>query len=236
MHDANCVLSLTYDDEHLPVDGSLVRDEVPKFVRALRKRGVRTRYFQSGEYGDEGLRPHYHACLFGYDFPDKSVGPPSRSGAAQYFSPELDKVWGKGRASIGDLTFESAAYVARYVCKKVTGSRAAEHYERVNPLDGELVAVEPEFATMSNRPGIGATWFDKYGAEVYPHDEVIVRGRRAKPPRYYDRRLSEGDLAPIKSARVAKSIGKLSDNSTARLSVREVCVKSRLNLFPRGVE
>lgn len=236
MHDANCVLTLTYDDEHLPKDGSLVKDEVPRFVRSLRKRGVRTRYFQSGEYGDEGNRPHYHACLFGFDFPDKREGPPSRSGAAQFFSPLLDQVWGKGRASIGELNFDSAAYVARYVCKKVTGSRAAEHYERVNPLTGELCQVQAEFATMSRRPGIGASWFAKYGAEVFPSDEVIVRGVPTRPPRFYERRLGEEALASVKSARLRDSVKRISEGSAERLHVREVCARSRLNLFGRGVE
>jgi len=234
LHDANCVVTLTYDDVHLPADGSLDKLAVPNMVRRARKRGLRFRYFQCGEYGEKLDRPHYHAALFGVDFPDKELGPPSKSGADQWVSRTLEQLWPYGRSAIGSLNFESAAYIARYVTKKVTGKKAAEHYERFDPFTGEAFQLEPEFATMSRRPGIGAGWFEKYGQEVFPDDEVIVRGRRCKPPRFYDNRLSEGELAAVKGARFRKSVGKLSDSSAARLSVREVCVESRLNLYARG--
>jgi len=132
------------------------------------------------------------------------------------------------------LNFESAAYIARYVTKKVTGQRAAAHYERVSPSTGELVQVEPEFATMSRRPGIGAGWFAKYGSEVYPSDEVIVRGRACRPPRYYDERLSEGELSALKARRFADGFGEFRERGSKRLRVREVCTEARLNLYPRA--
>lgn len=235
LHDRNCVVTLTYDDAHLPADGSLDREAFPRFVRRLRKRGVRTRYFHCGEYGEAFSRPHYHGCLFGYDFPGRELVAPSKSGAAQWVSRELDRLWPFGFATIGTLNFESAAYIARYVTKKVTGQRAQEHYERLNPLTGELVQVEAEFATMSRRPGIGHGWLAKYGREVYPSDEVIVRGRAAKPPRYYDKQLSEEEFAPIKAARFVESFGQLSNGSADRLHVREVCAKARLNLHSRSL-
>jgi len=122
------------------------------------------------------------------------------------------------------------------VTKKVTGQRAAEHYERLNPLTGELVQVEPEFATMSRRPGIGRGWFEKYGAEVYPSDEVIVRGRACKPPRYYDQQLSEDELLAVKGARFRDGIRRISDGSERRLQVREVCTNARLSLSDRSLK
>lgn len=235
LYDRNCVVSLTYDEAHLPPDGSLDKVAVPLFVRRARKRGHRFRYFQCGEYGEEFARPHYHAALFGMDFADKVLGDPSKSGADQWVSRELEHLWPFGRCTIGSLNFESAAYIARYVTKKVTGERAQDHYERVNPLTGELVQVEPEFATMSRRPGIGAGWFKQFGSEVYPSDEVIVRGRACKPPRYYDKQLSEAELAPIKAARLRESVRRLADGSEDRLHVREVCAKARLNLHSRSL-
>lgn len=235
LHDQNCVVTLTYDDEHLPADGSLDKQAFPDFVRRVRRSGGKVRYFHCGEYGDREGRPHYHAALFGYDFPDKELGPPSKSGADQWLSPALERLWPSGLCTIGCLNFESAAYIARYVTKKVTGQRAQEHYERVNPLTGELVQVEPEFATMSRRPGIGAGWFKKFGSEVYPSDEVIVRGRACKPPRYYDKQLSEGELAAVKGARLVESMGRLVDGSEDRLHVREVCASARLNLYSRSL-
>ena len=40
--------------------------------------------------------------------------------------------------------------------------------------------------SMVPMPGIGAGWFEKYQTSVYPHDFVVVSGRRLRPPRYYD--------------------------------------------------
>jgi len=234
LHESNCVVTLTYDEDHLPADGSLDKLAFPGFIRRLRRRGASARYFHCGEYGERELRPHYHACLFGFDFGDKVQCEASKSGADQWVSAELERLWPFGMSKVGTLNFESAAYIARYVTKKVTGQRAAAHYERVNPLTGELVQVEPEFATMSRRPGIGAGWFAKFGEEVFPSDEVIVRGRSCRPPRYYEERLSEGDLAAVKSARLPESVRRVSERGAERLHVREVCTRSRLNLFPRS--
>lgn len=231
LYERNCVVTLTYDNRHLPVDGSLVRDEFPRFVRRLRKRGAKVRYFHCGEYGDDLLRPHYHGCLFGHDFSDKLRCEPSRSGAPQFVSAQLDRVWGQGIAKIGELNFESAAYIARYVTKKVLGRAAEGHYSRVDYTTGEVVQVEPEFATMSRRPGIGAGWFEQFKNEVYPSDEVIVRARPCRPPRYYDERLSEEELSALKARRLRDGMRSIGDRSKARLRVREVCTEARLNLF-----
>lgn len=152
----------------------------------------------------------------------------------QWVSPELEHFWPYGISKIGSLNFESAAYIARYVTKKITGQKALEHYSRVDPYTGEIYQVEPEFATMSRRPGIGAGWFEQYSAEVYPHDEVIVRGRACKPPRYYDGKLPEDELSAVKSRRFASSVGRLRNGSQKRLQVREKCAEARLNLYPRG--
>ena len=86
------------------------------------------------------------------------------SGATLYRSDTLESLWTYGFSSIGDVTFESAAYVARYVMKKVTGDAAESHYTVVDPETGEITVRTPEFNKMSLRPGIGAGWFDKYSS------------------------------------------------------------------------
>lgn len=234
LHDENCFVTLTYDDMHLPLDGSLDKTAFPVFMRKLRKRGVKARYFHCGEYGERG-RPHYHACIFGFSFPDK-VPWTSRNGIPVHRSALLEECWSAGLSEIGSLTFESAAYVARYVTKKITGSQAAKHYERVDPFTGEMYQLEPEFATMSRNPGIGRGWFEKFGSEVFPHDEVIVRGVPARPPRYYDQQLSEDDLAEVKRTRERRGFRKFYERGAKRLHVREVCTKARLNLSPRSLD
>lgn len=233
LHEDNCFLTLTYSDENLPRNGSLDRSAMPRFFKRLRRRGVRCRYYQCGEYGEENGRPHYHAAVFGFGFPDRTVW--TRSGGNPLFrSALLEEVWPLGHATIGALTFESAAYVARYVTKKVTGARAEEHYSRVDPETGEVYQLEPEHATMSRNPGIGAGWIDRYRSDVYPSDEVIVNGRQAKPPRYYDSRLERVDPEAFANVKSARRAGRSREDETpARLEAREKCTKARLSLKAR---
>ena len=69
---------------------------------------------------------------------------------------------------IGDVSFQSAAYIARYCVQKVTGQLAESHY-RVITEDGEIIDREPEFNHMSLKPGIGAEWLKRYKSDVFPH-------------------------------------------------------------------
>lgn len=184
MYDRNCFLTLTYDPAHLPASGSLVLDDIQRFLKRLRKNfpNDKLRYFLCGEYGDDTQRPHYHIILFNFDFFDKTFHKSSYSGCPIYISRTLDRIWGNGICWIGSVTFESAAYVARYVLKKVTGDKANDHYQ------GRL----PEFCTMSRKPGIGLPWLERYFGDVYPHDFVVVRnGIKCRPPRFYDNYCEE---------------------------------------------
>lgn len=241
MHEASCFLTLTYDDDHVPVDGGLDREAMPLFMKRLRKSlsPLRVRFFQCGEYGDETLRPHHHVALFGTGFDDRYRWSGSDDHPV-YRSELLEKAWPMGSSSIGALTFESAAYVARYVTKKISLSEYSDErararfearYERLNPLTGELVTVDPEFATMSRRPGIGRSWIERYWREVYPLDEVIVNGRPAKPPRYYDEWLAENHPLLHEEVMHKRFLGRRPEDETpARLRVREVCTEARLSL------
>lgn len=175
LHEHNCFLTLTYSA--LPPNGSLQKEDMVKFLKRLRKKyeQTRIRYFQCGEYGTDFGRPHHHCLLFGLDFLDKiqySGGP-----NPLYISETLNQIWGHGYCVIGQLTFDSACYTARYVLKKVTGKHADDHY------NGRT----PEYVTMSRRPGIGRDWYEHYKNDLYTSDKCIVRdGFVAKPPRYYD--------------------------------------------------
>lgn len=237
LHDDNCLVTLTFDDEHLPASGVDVRD-LQLFFKRLRKRW-RFRYYACGEYGEKFARPHYHALLFGLDFPDKERIEDSPSGAMQWKSEMLSRAWqDQGRCTIGSVNFESAAYVARYVTKKITGQAAADHYERLNPLTGELVRVNPEFGTMSRRPGIGRGWVERFHADVFPSDEVVARGVPSKVPRYYDKVYEQLEPEAAEAVRVKRCLrGPDFRNSTpARLQVREVCARARLALSQRSLE
>ena len=175
-HDVSCFVTLTYDDEHLPVGGTLVYRHFQLFMKRLRKSFPKARFFMCGEYGDNTSRPHYHAVLFGVDFRDRVPHARSGSGEVVYASALLSRLWQLGFASVGDFTFESAAYVARYVLKKVTGDLAAEHYRSVDLATGEIVDRVPEFCHMSLKPGIGARWFEQYyDSDVRVRDSIIAR-------------------------------------------------------------
>ncbi len=231
LHEDTSFITLTYDDEHVPRFGSLLMDDWQKFFKRLRRRAGKVRFFGCGEYGEVSSRPHYHACLFGLDFPDKVLWT-TRGGHDVYRSPLLESVWTYGQSEIGSLTFESAAYVARYCTKKVTGSKAEAHYACVDPETGEMSSRLPEFSTMSRRPGIGAGWFDLFSDEVYPSDEVIVNGVTAKPPRFYDRLYESKDPRGHEDVISVRRHSRRPEDETAeRLRVREVCTEARLTLY-----
>lgn len=150
-HCHNVFLTLTYDDEHLPADRSVHKRDLQLFFKRLRKSlGTKIRYFACGEYGDKFNRPHYHAIVFGLSpdcavFKDKKYDKKTKG----YYCTL--SCWDKGFVHIGDVTVDSANYVAGYVTKKIKGKNAAEYYASKG--------IEPEFVLMSRRPGIGSDFF-----------------------------------------------------------------------------
>lgn len=235
LHSENSFVTLTYSPENLPADMSLNKRHWQLFAKRLRKARGPFRFFHCGEYGEIGARPHYHAILFGMAFDDLVLL--SGSGDRKlYSSKSLEGLWGLGMCSVGSVTFESAAYVARYALKKVTGDAAEAHYERVSDVTGEVFSVQPEYVTMSRRPGIARDWYLKYSNEVFPYDEVISRGFPSRPPRYYDNLLADAEpcvFDVIKRKRVARALKRSADSTPARLAVRERVTKAKLSLFKR---
>lgn len=219
LYEQNAFITLTYDDKHIPPNGSLRVEDFQKFMKRLRFEfsDRRIRYFHCGEYGESTQRPHYHACLFNFDFPDKSIWKKSQENNL-YRSKILERLWPEGQSTIGDVTFESAAYVARYITKKMTGPHAEEHY-------GDL---KPEYVTMSRRPGLGSEWFEKFKSDLYPDDFALIkRGdtySKCKVPKYYDTLLERTDpqeFAKVHAARKVNAQCHKDNNTPERLAVRE---------------
>jgi len=239
LYDQNCFITLTYNNEHLPDDRSLNVRDFQLFMKRLRKKyGADIRFFHCGEYGSKLGRPHYHACLFNFDFADKELFKLSND-VPLYRSNSLEQLWPFGFSTIGDVTFESAAYVARYVMKKVNGDAAKDHYQYVDPVSGEVHQLKPEYITMSRRPGIGRDWIEKFRDDVYPGDFVVVRGKKCRPPRYYDREYEIMDpdgFKEIKRQRKSASAEHADNNTPARLKVREKVQLSKLRRLPRSLE
>jgi hypothetical protein len=254
-HDANAFITLTYAPEHLPSDHSIHKEELQKFFKRLRKElgDVKIRYFACGEYGEKNNRPHYHAIIFGYDFKDKIVHTKTKNGDLLYRSPLLEKVWKKGHSLIGHVTFESAAYVARYVTKKFKGGKEGEkeeHYKIVDPETGEIHQLEPEFCLMSRRPGLGKKWLEKYKGDT-DKDFITLRGKKMKLPKYYDSILEQEDeldrlsltgqevkVSPNMEKRKAKRKSQINveDNTWRRLADREKVKVAQSNMLIRGFE
>lgn len=232
LHDRNCFITLTYAPEFLPKDGSLNVEDIQGFFKRLRRRiePQPLRYFQCGEYGELLSRPHHHAILFGYDFHDKKLFQ-VRDGVRLYVSKMLSDLWPFGYSTIGDVTFESCAYVARYVTKKITGELAEEHYQ----------GLKPEYITMSRRPGIGREWLEKYLSDVYSEDALIIRdGIKMKPPRYYDSiydKIDPDAFSLIKRKRLEKlQLIDPEEFSYERLQVKEACKYLSTLKLPRTLE
>lgn len=198
MHDENCFITLTYNNENLPRDNGVHKDEVQKFMKNLRREvnPKLVRYYAAGEYGDRFNRPHYHICLFGHDFKDKEILEITKRGRLSnrfstrqmctlYTSKELGKLWKKGFHSIGKLNFETAAYAARYVTKKRFVSDSS--YDSYVAFNRKYKGRNVEFALMSRMPGLARSWIEKYMTDVYPKGYFTINGIKMRTIRYYDK-------------------------------------------------
>lgn len=265
MHDANAFVTLTYAPENLPKDHSIHKEEIQTFMKNLRreltlkygrkylgkKNGKpqyepfrKIKYVACGEYGEQNNRPHYHLIIFGYDFPDRYLWS-KRNDNLLYRSPLLEKCWKKGHSSVGEVTFESAAYVARYVMKKRKGDpdkkdhhgkTNADYYKLLDPSTGEVFQLEPEFFLMSRRPGIGKTWLEKFKSDT-DKDYITVRGEKMALPKYYDNLLAQLDEEDMQK-RKAKRKGKIdeTDNTMERLEVKEKVKIAQITQLTRDLE
>lgn len=218
---------------------------------AARKRArelSRVRFFACGEYGESTRRPHFHALLFGKDFPDRKEWRKSSAGFQLYRSAELERLWPHGNAEIGDVTFESAAYVARYlvnpqttIAGRGTDNEVAYWFDRES---GEFTVVEREMLQMSKKPGIGAEWFKRYRSEVYPGDgtaSVVVNGMKVRPPRYYEQLADKWlddphELDIVAHERYKEALLRRDDSTPERLAVRENVARARLSFKKRSLE
>lgn len=252
-HDMCSFVTLTYDDDHLPPvypkfnmhtgeylgDSpihSLVKDDFRKFVKDLRAYldyhyGLQIRFFGCGEYGSVGHRPHYHIIIFGYDFHhDRQFFKNNFRGEKYYVSEALSKLWKNGFHIITDVSFDTCAYVARYVLKKQKGF--------TDYLD---LMYEPEFTLMSRKPGIARQYYEDHKDEIYPNCELFLstekKGLKLRPPRYYDKiyDIEEPDLMKaIKDKRKISAEQKslLADQRTS-LSHMERLAAEEKNLLSR---
>lgn len=251
-HKSNYFVTLTYDDEHVPKSFygdpetgeaceslTLVKRDFQLFMKRLRRySGQNLRFYGSGEYGTSTARPHYHAVIFGLELDDLVPYKRSCQGYQYYNSAFLQKCWPNGYVVVGAFTWETAAYVARYVAKKATGDLAT-FYETFN--------LQPEFSLMSRKPGIAKQYYLDH-PEVYETDEIHLStakgGRSFRPPRYFDSLFDLDDpeaMESIKEQRrkMADALlsAKLSNTDldySALLQVEEQNFKKKINTLKRS--
>ncbi|QCS37202.1 replication initiation protein [Tortoise microvirus 68] len=219
-HESSYFVTLTYNDEHVPISSycsdletgeasksfSLRKRHFQLFMKRLRKRfsNDKIRFFACGEYGETTLRPHYHAIIFGLRLDDLVPFSNSNRGYQYYTSASFEKCWTEDDSSIGfcllgEVTWETCAYTARYIMKKLNGAQAVYY---------DLVNIEPEFTLMSRRPGIARQYYDEHKDDIYEHEYINISteggGRKIMPPKYYDKLFDidyPDEMAEIKAIR-----------------------------------
>lgn len=193
-HDSAYFVTLTYAPGNAPVPFdpetgeckdwfTLDKKDFQLFMKRLRKEfsNDKIRFFACGEYGDTTARPHYHAILYGLHLDDLEFYKSSPLGFSYYNSPRLEKVWKYGYAVVTQVTWETCAYVARYVLKKRNGKEASYYSD---------LWIQPEFVLMSRKPGIGREYFEKHPG-IYDYNYINLAtekgGIQFAPPRYFDK-------------------------------------------------
>lgn len=237
----NCSFATaTYDDEHLPPGGTLVKADPQVWFKRMRKRLARIggplfSYYCGGEYGERTWRPHYHVAFLGFRPLDgvrwKGVGLET-----QYTSPFLEECWGKGQVTWGELSPASARYVAGYIEKKRYGRDSAAWYQRVDYRTGELVELLPEFSLMSTRPAIGLSAVRKFGRSLLDAGYTVNDGKQVSIPKYYVRKLEEvfpDQVEDYKLDRALAARGDVANSTVERLKVRSEVFRARLALRKR---
>ena len=252
-HVSSWFVTLTYDDAHLPRSfygnpdtgeavpcATLYKRDFQLFMKRLRKKfGEGIRFYAAGEYGDQTKRPHYHAIIYGLELDDlvfyKKMALESANLYYNYYNSEsLQSCWRDkdgndiGFVVVGKVTWETCAYVARYIMKKQKG-QGADIYEKFN--------IEPEFCLMSRKPGIAHQYYEDH-PEMWDYDKINMStpngGRSFRPPQYFER-LFDVDCPDLSSARkkkkneAAKSAEKikkkLTDKSYSDIMITEENVK-----------
>lgn len=231
------------------------RDQGSEYQKYRRENWIR--YYMCGEYGERCFkcnsnvhdclcksgfeaalgRPHFHACIFNFDFDDKVPVAQNKNGDLLYASPTLTKMWGKGHANIGQVTFESAAYVARYITKKITGDASHDHYHSFDIYTGESYPVVPEYCRMSRDPGIAKPWYEKYKGDL-TKGYITVNGQKVSPAKFYDKQMEKEDpalLDYLKDQRKLKAMSLAHLNTEDRLATKEYIKLKKVKQLKRGL-
>ena len=211
LYEKNCMITLTYNNESLPREDvapwrpTLRRRDVQLFLKRLRKKIGKFRYFGCGEYGEKFSRPHMHIIIFGYDFPDKVFFCKDKKGSELYRSPLLESCWTAGFSSVCDVEFDTAKYVALYMQK---------------PPDGQR---QRPFTFMSLKPGIGA---DSVEEQALKSDKIYVNGQYIRNPKYFniilERKGFYREVDDLKHRRIVRWLNKMPDYDEIYKKIKKI--------------
>lgn len=224
--DSNWFLTLTYNDENLPIKEvvntetgevikgfSLWKKDLQDFIKRMRYYYPGIRYYAAGEYGEIGERPHYHACIFNLNIGKDKLKKykNNNAGDAIYQCAEIEEIWGKGFITIAPLSWETAAYTARYIMKKQFGSEAEKYYLSK--------AKNPEFTIMSRKPGIGLKYYDENKYDIYKNDEIAIPRKSGAimitPPKIFDKKFELEEKEKMRLIKARRKIN-LNRNEVAK--------------------
>lgn len=180
-------LTLTYSNDNLPKNGSLIKTDLQKFIKRVRKsiNHDPIKYYACGEYGDLTLRPHYHMILFGLGLnPEDKKIIIDNWHYTDWTVPSIRK------NSFGIVEKDSIGYVTGYIDKKLDGFDAFTEYF--------MTGREPVFKIQSQ--GLGKRYVEEYSQKIIDEKSISMFGTKHALPRYYLNKLdmSETDLNELK--------------------------------------
>lgn len=251
-HDESMFLTCTYAPEHLPDHGSISKADPTNFLKRLRQYfdPDKIRVYHASEYAEPSIeerlagirfgRCHSHYLIYGGKFTDLEVHK-KEGEVITYTSKTIADIWGKGFCTIGEVNSSTCAYVSRYIFKKIKGPKAADHYQTTSPITGEIIKLEPEYHTMSRRPGLGLLFFDKWKTDFFPSNFMIHDGRKIAVPKYFLNKLETSKLqsdrdmhAEIKERNHAMAKKQQSQRTPERLAVKEKILQLSVDRSTRG--
>lgn len=254
----NYFITLTYDENHIPKDdelvnkktgeifqndnweqGHLLSKDLQDFNKRVREHWRKNyghtgiRFYASGEYGGQTKRPHYHMIMFNLPIPLEELKIYKiKEGHILWNCDILTEKWGKGFVGLAEVNWDTCAYTARYVMKKLKGKIDDEKYYEQG--------MTPEFVRMSRKPGIGLQYFTENFQKIYRNDEIILAGHKekiqpVKPPKYFDIKFAElfpETMDKIKAARkqIAEETTRIKNMTTDLSEAERLSVEERIKL------
>lgn len=209
-HDSAYFVTLTYSDSEVPLTvfpdpetgealscQTLRKRDFQLWMKNLRKAfpDDHIRFYACGEYGSKTLRPHYHSIVFGLHLDDLKFYKKTDEGTL-WISQRLSDTWfrfsdglhyPRGFVVVGDVNWDTCAYVARYTAKKYM-TLGDEFFAKFN--------MEKPFVQMSRRPGIGRGYLERNPDLFNEKSLFLPSGDNVKEvsiPRYFYKCLESSD-------------------------------------------